>query len=147
MKLRTLVAITLVGLGCSFASAQTGTFSFFTADSFELCDFLVITYNSGGVVAGYENLTEPQQAGGCELSENAAVVGFVATTHKGGQPAWGKGSVIGDAIYDATCDCYSGLQWTLWFSGKVSKKEQIRPLHRTLWLDGGCWKLLWLLLR
>jgi hypothetical protein len=49
------------------------------------------------------------------------IVGFDATTAKDGQPAHGKGIVIGDAIYDASYDCYSGQQWTLWVSDKVSK--------------------------
>lgn len=124
MKLETLAVITLVVLGCSFASAQTGTFSFFNADSFEYCDYIVITYNSGGVVAGYENLTDSQEAGGCGLTENAAVAGFDATTANDGQPAHGKGIVVGDAIYDASCLCYSGLQWTVWLSGKASRKNK-----------------------
>ena len=63
MKLKTLAAITLVLLGCSFASAQT--FSFFDANGYEFCDYIVITYNSGGVVAGYDDLEA------CGLDYNA----------------------------------------------------------------------------
>jgi hypothetical protein len=39
--------------------------------------------------------------------------GFVANTPKDGQYAWGKGIVVGDAIYDASEDAYTGVQWTL----------------------------------
>ncbi len=125
MKLKSLAVITLVVLGFSFASAQIGTFSFWNAAQDEVyCDYLIITYNSGGVVAGYENLTDPQEAGGCELTENAAAVGFDATTPNGGQPAHGKGIVVGAALYDAEYDSYTGLQWTLWLTGKASKENK-----------------------
>jgi hypothetical protein len=117
VKLKTLAVITLVVLGCRLASAQVGTFYFWEAGTDILyCNYLVITHNSGGVVAGYDNLTTY-----CNLPVNAAVVGFDATVPNEGQPAHGKGIVVGDAIYDASCDCYSGLQWTLWISNKYSK--------------------------
>ncbi|MGA8298453.1 MAG: hypothetical protein WB817_03170 [Terriglobales bacterium] len=114
--MRTLAVIALAVLGCSFASAQT--FSFFIADGYEACDYIVITYNSGGVVAGYDDLTTF-----CGYGENAPIVGFDATTDNDGQPAYGKGIVVGDGLYDATEDEYTGLQWTLWLSGKASKTK------------------------
>ncbi len=111
--------IALVVLGCGFASAQTGTFSFFTASGYgPFCDYIVITYNSGGVVAGYDDLTTD-----CGYAYNVPIVGFDATTANNGQPAHGKGIVVGDAIYDAEDDAYTGFQWTLWLSGKVGKKK------------------------
>ena len=59
MKLKTLAVITLVVLGSSFASAQVGTFYFWdTVGDNPSCDYLVITYNSGGIVAGYDDLME-----------------------------------------------------------------------------------------
>jgi hypothetical protein len=117
VKLKTLAVITLVVLGYSLASAQTGTFYFWdSSGDLNYCDYLVITYNTGGIVAGYDDVTE---CGGNGL--NAPIVGFVAKTGKDGQYAWGKGIVVGDAIYDASTDAYTGLQWTLWVSDKVSK--------------------------
>jgi hypothetical protein len=119
VKLNILAVITLVVLGCSFASAQTGTFSFFTATGYgPFCNYIVITYNSGGVVAGYDDLTTV-----CELEYNSPIVGFVATTGNDGQPAYGKGIVVGDGIFDAEYDAYIGDQWTLWLSGKASKMK------------------------
>jgi hypothetical protein len=51
VKLKTLAVITLVVLGSSFASAQVGTFYFWdTVGDNRSCDYLVITYNSGGIV-------------------------------------------------------------------------------------------------
>jgi hypothetical protein len=129
VKLKTLAVITLVVLGCRFALAQApGTFTFWTSGAtLSYSDYLVITSNSGGIVAGYEDLSIFGDA-------NAPVVGFVATTHKDGQQAWGKGSVIGDAIYDATCDCYSGLQWTLWVSDKVNPMTKGYPTGKYGWM-------------
>ena len=37
--------------------------------------------------------------------------------------AWGKGIVVGDAIYDAMDELYTGYQWTEWISAKASKKK------------------------
>jgi len=120
VKLKTLAAISLVVLGCSFASAQIGTFSFFSsAGTTAFCDFNVITYNSGGVVAGYDDL-----ATDCGFAINAPIVGFAATTPALGLPAWGKGAVLGDALFDASEDEYTGLQWTRWQSDKPSKKSR-----------------------
>ncbi|MGD0213447.1 MAG: hypothetical protein ABSB87_09450 [Terriglobales bacterium] len=116
MKLKTVAIVTLVVFGCSFASAQT--FSFFIAGGYEVCDYVVITYNSGGVVAGYDDLTTL-----CGYDFNSSIVGFDATTGNDGQPAHGKGIVIGDAIYDASADAYTGEQFTIWLSGKASKMK------------------------
>jgi len=117
MKFKTVAVITLVVLGSSFASAQAATFYFWEAGTDILyCNFLVITYHSNGVVAGYENTTTY-----CNNRFNAAVVGFDATLPKGGLPAHGKGVIVGDAIYDAFADAYTGDQWTLWVSDKYSK--------------------------
>jgi hypothetical protein len=126
VKLKTLALITLVTLGCSFASAQT--FSFFDANGYEFCDYIVITYNSGGVVAGYDDLEA------CGLDYNAPIVGFDATTANDGQPAYGKGIVVGDGIFDAEYDEYTGEQWTLWLSGKASKEKNGHFSGRYAWM-------------
>jgi hypothetical protein len=107
VKLRALEVITLVVLGCSFASAQT--FSLWTAGgSYEFCNFHVITCNSDGVVAGYDDTTTL-----CGFEYNAPIVGFDATVANDGEPAYGKGVVVSDAIFDASTDAYTGLQWTV----------------------------------
>jgi hypothetical protein len=112
VKLKTLAAITLVLLGCSFASAQT--FNFWnTAGTSEYCNYLVITYNYGGVVAGYDDVVA------CGFPNNAPVVGYDGTL-----PGYGKGIIVGDGIYDAEEDGYTGLQWTIWVSDKSSKRAK-----------------------
>jgi hypothetical protein len=116
VKLKTLAVITLVVLGCSFASAQ----SFWNAaGTYEYCNFFVAIYNSGGVAAGYDDLTTV-----CGYGYNSPIVGFVATTANDGQPAHGKGVVVGDAIYDAEDGAFSGDQWAVWLSDKTSKKTK-----------------------
>jgi hypothetical protein len=101
----------------SLASAQT--FSFWNAaGSFEYCNFAVLNYPTSGVVAGYDNLVT-----GCFYSVNSPIVGFIATTPLSSLPAHGKGQVYGDGLYDAASLTYTGLQWTVWQSAKVSKKR------------------------
>jgi hypothetical protein len=120
LKLKSLMVITLVVLGCSFAAAQApGTYSFWdAAGTLEYCNYNVITTNSGGVVAGYDAFTN------CGGAYNSAVVGYSATTPADGLPAHGKGAVVGDSIYDASCECFSGEQWTVWQSAKTSKLKK-----------------------
>jgi len=117
VKMKSLLVVTLLVLGCSFASAQT--FSFWnSAGTLEYCNFNVITTNSGGVVGGYDNTTT-----GCFFTYNSPLIGFTATTPASSLPAHGKGAVMGDGLYDDSCFCYTGLQWTVWQSAKVSKKK------------------------
>lgn len=112
-----LVVLAVLALG-TFASAQT--FSFWnSAGTLEYCNFNVITYHSGGVVAGYDNVVT-----GCFMSINSPIVGFDATTPALGLPAHGKGIVVGDGIYDAASMVYTGEQWTVWQSLKASKKNK-----------------------
>jgi len=117
VTLKTLAIITLVVLGSSFASAQTGTFYIWDSTDIQYCNFYVITYNSG-VVAGVDNLTTY-----CQFPVDATVVGFDTTLPNDGLPTHGKGMIFGDNIYDAECYCYSGDQWTVWLSGKYSKEH------------------------
>ncbi len=118
--MKSLLVATLFVLCCSFALAQApGTYSFWnSAGTLEYCNFNVITLNSGGVAAGYDNTTT-----GCFFSYNSPIVGMDATTPLGSLPAHGKGIVVGDGIYDDSCFCYTGLQWTVWQSAKTSKRK------------------------
>jgi hypothetical protein len=136
VKLKILAVITLMVFGCSVASAQIGgTFSFWDSSGDDnYCNYLVITYCSGGVVAGHDDLTEPEASGGCGQLQNSPIVGFVATTANDGQPAWGKGIVVGDALYDASADAYTGDQWTLWLSDKYNKLKNGRFLGPYGWM-------------
>lgn len=121
MKMKSLMVAALFVLCCSFAVAQApGTYSFWdSAGTLEYCNFNVISSgNPAGVVSGYDNTTT-----GCFFAYNSPIVGFNATTPASSLPAHGKGAVVGDGIYDDSCFCYTGLQWTVWQSAKLSKKK------------------------
>jgi hypothetical protein len=125
VKFKSLAVITLfvfvLGLSGSVAFAQApGSYSFWdAAGTFEYCNYNVITEAFSGVVAGYDDTVND-----CFFEYNSPIVGFNATTPNDGAPAHGKGAVVGDGIYDASCICYSGLQWTVWQSDKTSKKNK-----------------------
>ena len=109
MKLKSLLVITLVVLGCSFASAQT--FGFLSAGGIgEYCNFEQLYAQGSDVYAGLDNLSA------CGLEVNADIIGVgvsIPATLAAGLPVTGKGMVYGDTIYDTFCDCYSGEQWTV----------------------------------
>ena len=112
-----LLVLAVLALG-TLASAQT--FSFWSASGAQqYCNFNVITYNSGGVVAGYDDVVDA-----CYYPINSPIVGFNATTPNLGLPAFGKGVVVGDGIYDASEETYSGEQWTVWQSLTYSKHNK-----------------------
>ena len=131
MKLKSLMVITLVVLGCSFALAQApGSYSFWNSTgTVQYCNYNVITQNSGGVAAGLDNTTSV-----CGFENNSPIVGFAASTKNDGQPAYGAGIVVGDGIYDASCGCFSGLQWTVWQSAKLSKEKNGRFSGKYGWM-------------
>lgn len=112
-----LLVLAVIALG-TLASAQT--FSFWSsAGTLEYCNFNVITYNSGGVVAGYDDVTTA-----CFFAFNSPIVGFDATVPNAGPSAYGKGIIVGDAIYDASADAFTGEQWTVFQSLTPSKKNK-----------------------
>jgi hypothetical protein len=118
---KSLLVLTLVVLGCSFALAQApGSYAFWSAaGTEEYCNYNVIVGNSGGVVNGYDNTTAL-----CGYEFNSPIVGFSATTPSDGLPVHGKGAVVGDGIYDDGADGYTGDQWTVFQSSKVSKMKK-----------------------
>jgi len=110
-----LLVLAVLSLG-SLASAQTFVF-WNSAGTSQLCNFIRITYNSEGVVAGYDDLVA------CGYAHNSPVVGFDASVPNDGALAHGAGAVLGDAIYDAIDNEYTGLQWTWFMQLKPSKQK------------------------
>lgn len=120
-----LLVLAVLALG-TLASAQT--FSFWdSAGTAEYCNFEVFTYNSGGIVAGYDNLTT-----GCFAVYNAPIVGF-DTTLPVGLPVHGKGVIYGDGIYDAFSGYFTGEQWTVFSALKASKKNKKTGIFTGPW--------------
>lgn len=70
MKLKSLVVITLLVLGYSFASAQTYTFGFADANGNLSCNYEQFSIGSQGLVSGIDNLSL------CGISTNGSLVGL-----------------------------------------------------------------------
>lgn len=113
MKLKSLLVITLLVLGCSFASAQT--FGFGTGPAGYLyCNYEQLSYYGGGLWAGTDNLSA------CGSSVNAAISGFTGTVKNEGEAAHGAGVIYGDTLY-STLYGSTTLQWTVFSKLKCNK--------------------------
>ena len=116
MKTKGLAIVTLLVLGCGFASAQT--FGFASSGGVYLyCDYEQLAYSGNDIWVGFDNTSV---CGG----HNATLVGFGATTPNKGQPAFGKGVVLADNIYDAYSYTFTGAQSALFTKLKCNKVDQ-----------------------
>jgi len=124
-----LLLFGLVVVFGTFASAQTGSWFFYSSSGTEIyCNWEVFLTNSGGVVAGYDNLTTY-----CGAYYNSPAIGFDASVPAGPE-AHGKGAVYGDGIYDALYEEYSGLQWTVFTKFTANKLNHYgRPVGAYGW--------------
>lgn len=117
MKMKSLAVVTLLVLGCSLVSAQT--FGFASAGGLYLfCDYEQIGGGADDIWSGTDNLSV------CNLKPNATLVGFGATIPNKGQPAFGKGVVFADNIYDAYSYGFTGIQEVLFTKLKCNKVDQ-----------------------
>lgn len=117
MKVKGLVAVTFLILGCSLVSAQT--FGFATAGGdYLFCNYEQLSMGADDFWSGIDNLSV------CGLSHNSTLVGFGATTPNKGQPAFGKGVVLADNIYDAYSYGFTGAQEALFTKLKCNKVDQ-----------------------
>jgi hypothetical protein len=117
---KSLVVLAVLVFATMAASAQT--FSFWSsAGTEQYCNYNVVISNSGGVAAGYDDTTSV-----CGFEFNSPIVGFDASVANDGPAAHGKGIVVGDGIYDASADAYTGLQWTVFTAAKYSKEKNGR---------------------
>jgi hypothetical protein len=109
VKLKSLLVITLLVIGCSFASAQAGTFGFGTAGGDYLyCNYIQLSNYSGAVWQGVDNLSA------CGHSFNATVVGVSGKLAKALNPfvaATVNGATYADNLYDAYSYGLTGAQW------------------------------------
>ncbi len=109
MKLKSLLVITLLVIGCSFASAQT--FGFGTAGGDYLyCNYIQLSNVYGAPYAvwqGTDNLSA------CGHGYNATVVGVKGGLSKPGNPGGfaATGVTYADNIYDAYSYTLTGVQW------------------------------------
>jgi hypothetical protein len=117
---KTLLILAVIAFATMAASAQT--YSFWSASGGEqYCNYNVYNFPGGGVAAGYDDTVSV-----CGFLNNSPIVGFIGTVPNDGPPAHGKGVVVGDAIYDASADAFTGLQWTVFTATKYSKYKNGR---------------------
>ncbi len=115
MNLKSLAVITLLVLGCSFASAQT--FGFASVGGGLYCNYEQFTSISGGALGGFDNVSA------CGSSVNATLSGFNAGLPLLGQPTGGAGVVYGDSIYAALSgDPFA--QWTVFSKLHCNKQNR-----------------------
>jgi hypothetical protein len=111
VKLKSLLVITLLVIGCSFASAQAGTFGFGTAGGDYLyCNYIQLSNYSGAVWQGTDNLS----ACAGFVGFNATVAGVTGKLAKASNPFVGatiNGVTYADNLYDAYGGFYDYAQW------------------------------------
>lgn len=130
MKLKSLVVITLLVIGCSFASAQT--FGFGTAGgSYLYCNYEVLQQ-----LAPYDVWQGTDVLTTCYLSYNATIVG-VSGGLKGAASPIGvsiKGVTYADNLYDAASLYYTGAQWDVTSNLKCAKVKNGRYTGKYGWI-------------
>ena len=123
MKLKSLVVITLLVLGCSAAFGQNYSFGFLSYDgSTQYCDYEVLTV-SAPYAAGVHNLTSS-----CGFPLNAVMVGLETSALKAtsGQPVYGNVYALADSTFDAQYIGVSGEQLDWVTKLKASTPAQIK---------------------
>jgi hypothetical protein len=111
LKLKSLVVVTLLVLGCSFASAQT--FGFASVGSGLYCNFEQLVNNGSGVYSGIDDLLSV-----CGIGD-ATIAGLQGSTSNLGLPAHGAGVVYGDSVYAIEGD--PSAMWTVYSKLKCNK--------------------------
>ncbi len=111
MKLKSLAVITLLVIGCSFASAQT--FGFESIGHGLYCNYEVLQQ---GALGGSDVWQGEDVISTCGAQVNATIAGVFAGLSATGNPAGfqvTRGVQYADNIYDAFALEYSGAQWTV----------------------------------
>lgn len=115
MKLKSLAVITLLVIGCSFASAQSFGFLSYTG-GLEYCNYEQMTV-SGFYVQGFDNLSP------CGINTPATIEGFVISVPaSAGAPVHGKNAAYADNLIDALYYYYTGEQWAVLSNLKAPAK-------------------------
>jgi hypothetical protein len=124
MKMARFVVLTLVVLGCAFASAQTFGFGTSIGGTGLYCNFEQLVSNGGGLHSGIDNLSM------CG-STFADISGFDAVPAIA--QARVKGVVYGDEIY-AIYQGFPEAQWTVFTKLKCNKVRNGRFIGSNGWV-------------
>ncbi len=109
MKLKSLAVITLLVLGCSFASAQT--FGFESIGHGLYCNYEVLNQ---GALGGSDVWQGEDVISTCGAPVNATIDGVSGGLSAAGNPVGfqvTRGVTYADNIYDAFASEYTGAQW------------------------------------
>jgi hypothetical protein len=113
VKLKSLLVLTLLVLGCCAAFGQSFSFGFLSSSGLnEYCNYESFTVGGRGnfYMQGYDVLSV------CPYSPVAAAAtnGFAITVPIAAfSPVHGKAYVYADQLYDAYYGAFTGLQWTV----------------------------------
>jgi hypothetical protein len=122
---KAVFVIAVFTLVCSvMASGQT--FGFASAGGGLYCNYIVFTDDSGGVVAGYDNLSA------CGNLVNSTVAGFRATVPNDGLAAHGAGIVYGDSLY-STLYGTATEQWAVFMKLKCNQQKNGKYIGAPGW--------------
>jgi hypothetical protein len=118
LKLKSLAVITLLVIGCSFASAQS--FGFASTGGGAYCNFEQLSNVYGApftVWQGTDNLSA------CDIDINGTLIGIKGSLSKVTNPGGFavSGVTYADNVYDAQYDTYTGLQWEVTSALKCNK--------------------------
>ncbi len=105
MRIKSVLVIALLGLGCSFISAQT--FGFASVGGSFYCDYEVLQQ-----LVPYDVWQGSDVLSACNLPVNGTIVGVSAKLSAAENPARFsvKGVAYADNIYDAVSESYTGIQ-------------------------------------
>lgn len=123
MNLKSFVVITLLVLGCGFASAQSYTFGFVDTDGNLFCNYEQFTV-SGGLALGIDNLSL------CGYSVNSTLLGGAAK-----DPTLGQGysgivdAILADNIFDVESGTDTGAQLVYFQALKCNRPNKNAQYH------------------
>jgi hypothetical protein len=118
LKLKMLVVVTLLVLGCSAGFAQTSLGFLGYNPVIEYCNYETMTI-SGFYLQGYDVLSS------CPYSpvSGASIEGFAINVPKSASaPVTGSAYVYADQLYDAYSNAFTGEQWAVITKTKPSTK-------------------------
>lgn len=128
MKLKSLLVITLIVLGCGSAFAGTYAFGFLDyTGGVEYCNYE--SFVTGGAnnfyMAGFDVLSACASANPTATVEGEAVAVSLLDLESNGlqKGIQGKGYVYADMLYDAYYGYYTGAQWLVNTKTTVNKKN------------------------
>jgi hypothetical protein len=124
VKLKSLIVLTLLVLGCGAAFGQSYSFGFLSSSGLnEYCNYE--SFQTGGrdnfYLQGYDVLSV------CPYSPTpaAAINGFAITVPIAAfAPVHGRAYVYSDQLYDAYYGAYTGFQWTVLTKTAVNKVDR-----------------------